>query len=169
MGWVLEPIETKQKRTKTWQTSLQEGEITFRRPHKFTQQEVMRIYLNNFRHGLSITLMPQTFQGLNDLYTKVHDIGIHLNKSKESVKENNGKIGCLLTAAAVPRERVQYNVSSSSSEKPYPEKPEIVRKAAQQQLAAVVSYQMYPHRGRKINVLPRETVVKKVLLPTRKK
>lgn len=47
--------------------------------------------LNDFRHNLSTTLMPLTFEGFNDLCTKAHDIEIHLNKHKKSAKESNGK------------------------------------------------------------------------------
>lgn len=39
-------------------------------PPKFTQQEVVRMCLNNFQHDLFTTLMAQTFKGLNDLCTR---------------------------------------------------------------------------------------------------
>lgn len=50
----------------------------------------------NVRHDLSTTLMPQTFEGFNDLCTNVHDIEIHSNVRKKSVKESSGKTRCLL-------------------------------------------------------------------------
>lgn len=36
---------------------------------------------------MSIALMLQTFEAFNDLCTKAHDIEIHLNKRKKSLKE----------------------------------------------------------------------------------
>lgn len=79
--------------------------------------------LNNFRHDLSTMLMPQTFEGFNDLCTKAHDIVIHLNKRKRSGKESGGKIGQLLFAAIASHEKALYGVRSSSHKYPYVTKP----------------------------------------------
>ncbi|KAH7849922.1 hypothetical protein Vadar_025006 [Vaccinium darrowii] len=37
---------------------------------------------NNFRHELSTVLMAQTFEGFNDLWTKAHDMELHLSKRR---------------------------------------------------------------------------------------
>lgn len=46
------------------------------------------MYLNNFRHNLSTTLMAQTFVGFNNLCTKSHKKELHLNKRKKLSKES---------------------------------------------------------------------------------
>lgn len=46
---------------------------------------------------------------------------IDLNKCKKGVKESNGKMRRLLSAAIAQREKTQYCVGSSSSKKPYME------------------------------------------------
>lgn len=61
--------------------------------------------LNNFRHGLSTTLMSQKFNGFNDLCTKAHNVEIHLNKHKKSATEGGGKAGLLLFATIALREK----------------------------------------------------------------
>lgn len=42
--------------------------------------------LNNFRHGLSIALMAQTFEGFNDLGTKAHDMESTSTSMKRTLK-----------------------------------------------------------------------------------
>ncbi|KAG5562842.1 hypothetical protein RHGRI_005537 [Rhododendron griersonianum] len=56
--------------------------LTFACPQKFTQLELIRMCLNNFRHELSTALMAQTFEGFNDLCTKAHDMELHLGKRR---------------------------------------------------------------------------------------
>ncbi|KAH7851205.1 hypothetical protein Vadar_008576 [Vaccinium darrowii] len=80
---VLELIETKQHDNEPvtdfiarWQA------LTFACPQKFTQLELIRMSLNNFRHELSTTLMAQTFEDFNDLCTKAHDMELHLSKRR---------------------------------------------------------------------------------------
>lgn len=63
----------------------------------------MRTRLNNFRHELSTTVMPQTFKGSNDLCIKAYDVEIHLNKHKKRDKGSGKKF-------SFPRES-PYNVS----------------------------------------------------------
>lgn len=63
------------------------------------------MYLNNFRHNLSTTLMAQTFVGFNNLCTKSHKKELHLNKRKKLSKES-ARLGiiwwlCLLILAMV--------------------------------------------------------------------
>lgn len=74
---------------------------------------------NNFRHYLSTTLMPQTFEGFNNLCTKAHDIEIQLNKRNKSTKESGGKTGRLLSLTIIPREKAPCNLGSSSSKELY--------------------------------------------------
>ncbi|GMP71043.1 hypothetical protein CsSME_00029615 [Camellia sinensis var. sinensis] len=77
---VPELIETKQRDNESvtdfiarWQA------LTFACPQKFTQLELIRVCLYNFRHELS---MAQTFEGFNDLCTKAHDMELHLAKRR---------------------------------------------------------------------------------------
>lgn len=69
--------------------------------------------------------MTQTFKGFNDLFTKAHNIKLHLN-----AKESSDKTGCLVTGAIAPWERSQYSVASSLSKKPYTAKPGAVKMIA---------------------------------------
>lgn len=66
-------------------------------PQRFIQHELLRMCLNNFRHHLSTTLMPQTFEGFNDLCPKAHDVEIQLNKQKKGFKESGEEPNRLLS------------------------------------------------------------------------
>nr|KUM45286.1 hypothetical protein ABT39_MTgene3459 [Picea glauca] len=59
---------------------------TFSCPQKFTQQELLKMCMNNFRHDLSSILLPQTFKGFDDLCTKAHDVEAHLSKRRRPTK-----------------------------------------------------------------------------------
>lgn len=83
-------------------------------------QELMHVCLNNFRPDLSTALMPLTFEGFNDIYTKAHDIEIHL--SNKSAKESSDKIGLLLIAT-MPRERNSSIPSAISIQKTLHDEP----------------------------------------------
>lgn len=56
--------------------------LTFAYPQKFTQQELLKMCMNNFMHILSSILLPQTFKGFDDLCTKAHDVEAHLSKRR---------------------------------------------------------------------------------------
>lgn len=58
--------------------------------------------------------MTQTFESFNDLWTKAHDMEIHLNKNKKSDKDY-GRIGNSIIVALAPKERVTYVFGSSFS------------------------------------------------------
>lgn len=60
--------------------------LTFACPQKFTQQELLKMCMNNFRHDLSSILLPQTFKGFDDLCTKAHDVEAHLSKRRRPTK-----------------------------------------------------------------------------------
>lgn len=90
---------------------------------RFTQHELVRMCLNNFRHDLSTTLIPQTFEGFNNLCTKAHDIEIHLNKQKKSLKERPVKPNKQIYAVIMPQEKDFYKEGSSSARRPYLTKP----------------------------------------------
>lgn len=79
--------------------------LTFECPLKFTQQELVPMCLNNLMQDLSTILIPQSFEGFIDLWTKAHDIEIHLNKLKKSANESEGKPGRLFSIAIALRER----------------------------------------------------------------
>ncbi|KAG8369438.1 hypothetical protein BUALT_Bualt14G0013700 [Buddleja alternifolia] len=86
---VAELIETKQRDNESvsdfiarWQT------LTFRCQQKFTQVEMVRMCLNNLKHELSVHLMPQTFDGFNDLCTKAHDLETHMGKRRVRPRAN---------------------------------------------------------------------------------
>lgn len=53
---------------------------TFACPQKLTQQELLKMCMN--KHDLSSILLPQTFQGFDDLCTKAHDVEAHLSKQR---------------------------------------------------------------------------------------
>jgi len=59
---------------------------TFACPQKLTQQELLKMCMNNFRHDLSSILLPQTFKGFDDLCTKAHDVEAHLSKRRRPTK-----------------------------------------------------------------------------------
>ncbi|KAG8376466.1 hypothetical protein BUALT_Bualt09G0066400 [Buddleja alternifolia] len=89
---VAELIETKQRDNESvsdfiarWQA------LTFRCQQKFTQAEMVRMCLNNLKHELSVHLMPQTFDGFNDLCTKAHDLETHMGKRRTIFQRKNGK------------------------------------------------------------------------------
>lgn len=50
---------------------------------KISPYKKVHMCVKKFRHNLSTTLMPQTFEGFNNLCTKEHNIEIHLNKRKQ--------------------------------------------------------------------------------------
>ncbi|KAG8367735.1 hypothetical protein BUALT_Bualt16G0103800 [Buddleja alternifolia] len=86
---VAELIETKQRDNESvsdfiarWQA------LTFRCQQKFTQAEMVRMCLNNLKHELSVHLMPQTFDGFNDLCTKAHDLETHMGKRRVRPRAN---------------------------------------------------------------------------------
>lgn len=72
--------------------------------------------------------MPQTFEGFNDLYTKSHDVEIHLNKHKKSAKESKDKTDRLLVATITLSDKVPYSVGSTLSKKPYTMKLGVAKK-----------------------------------------
>ncbi|KAF4349957.1 hypothetical protein G4B88_002379 (mitochondrion) [Cannabis sativa] len=51
---------------------------TFACPQKFTQQELLKMCMNNFRHDLSSILLPQT----RDSPPTAHDVEAHLSKRR---------------------------------------------------------------------------------------
>ncbi|CAL5431262.1 unnamed protein product [Camellia sinensis] len=78
-----ELIETKQRDNESVTDFIARWRaLTFACPQKFTQLELIRMCLNNFRHELSTALMAQTFEGFNDLCTKAHDMELHLAKRR---------------------------------------------------------------------------------------
>ncbi|CAL5425633.1 unnamed protein product [Camellia sinensis] len=80
---VPELIETKQRDNESVTDFIARWRaLTFACPQKFTQLELIRMCLNNFRHELSTALMAQTFEGFNDLCTKAHDMELHLAKRR---------------------------------------------------------------------------------------
>lgn len=97
-------IEAKQKETKNITNFIARWlSLTFVCPRKFTQHELVRMFLENSRHDLSKALMAQTFQGFNDVCRKAHDMELHLNKRKKPTKEkvkvgNNVAASCILQA-----------------------------------------------------------------------
>lgn len=60
--------------------------LTFACPQKFTQQELLKMCMNNLRHDLSSILLPKTFKGFDDLCTKAHDVEAHLSKRRRPTK-----------------------------------------------------------------------------------
>lgn len=86
-------------------------------------------------------LMPQTFDGSNDLSTKGHDMEIHLNKLKKSVIEG-GRTKHSLTMVVNLKERALYALELSFSKNAGPTKAVMSRNAAI--AVAQVSYQAVP-------------------------
>lgn len=61
--------------------------------------------------------MPQTVEGVNDLFTKAKDVEVHLNKCRKRAKESGNRTGQLLCAMIAPHEKALHNVDSSLSKK----------------------------------------------------
>lgn len=77
-------IETKQRKGKKVTDFIARWRgLTFEFLQRFTKHELVQMCLNNFRHDLSTALMPQTFEGFNDLCIKAQDVETHLNKRKK--------------------------------------------------------------------------------------
>lgn len=62
--------------------------LTFACPQKFTQEELLKMCMNNFRHDLSSILLPKTLLegGFDDKCTKAHDVEAHLSKRRRPTK-----------------------------------------------------------------------------------
>lgn len=65
---------------------MQRGEVSLSSPYKSAHAGTSMHILNNFWHDLSKASVDQNFEGFNDLWTKIHDMEIHLKSVKNKLR-----------------------------------------------------------------------------------